>query len=208
MTDIVAAAAWPNNAALIADCHRLGYLRDEWLTLDPTYGKGAWWKEYRPPRLVIHDKRIDGVDFRSLPEPDGHFDAIAFDPPYVSVGGRTTTSIPAFHDAYGLSEAPKTPSGVQELINEGLTEMYRVLRPQGFCLAKCQDYVSSGKLWIGTHYTLAHALELGFRLFDRFEHIAGIRPQPKRTRNGLPSPQIHARRNLSTLFVLQKPRKS
>lgn len=208
MVTILAATAWTTNAALIADCHRLGYLQDGWLTLDPTYGRGRWWADYRPPGLVTHDIRLDGVDFRNLPEADETFEAVAFDPPYVSVGGRTTTKMPDFHDAYGMSGAPKSPQGVQDLINDGLTEMHRVLAPQGFCLVKCQDYVSSGKLWLGTHHTTTHALSLGFEVFDRLEHLAGVRPQPPRLDgDGRPKAQVHARRNLSTMLVLRKRRR-
>jgi tRNA G10 N-methylase Trm11 len=197
---VLAANRWVGNAELIEDCARLGYLHKEWLTLDPTYGRGVWWKNWRPDNLVTHDLHtLDDVDFRDLPEPDSHFDAVAYDPPYVCVGGRTTTGIPDMHDRFGLTAAPRTPADLQELINAGLDEMYRVLKPKGFLLTKCQDYISSGKLWIGTHHTLTHALGLGFTLFDRLEHIGNPRPQPPRPR------QVHARRNLSTLFVFRKP---
>lgn len=202
---VLAATPWLNNAEMIADCHRLGYLRDEWLTLDPTYGRGKWWSLYRPPGLVTHDLRLDGVDFRNLPHGDEIFEAVAFDPPYVSVGGRRTTRMPEFHDAYGMSAAPSSPQGVQELIDDGVVEMHRVLAPAGLLLVKCQDYISSGRLWLGTHHTLTHALEVGFDVVDRLEHIGGVRPQPARWRkDGTPVAQVHARRNLSTLFVLRK----
>ena len=47
--DIVyACTAWPTNAAMIADVHRLGYLKDEDHILDPTYGRGRWWRVWRP----------------------------------------------------------------------------------------------------------------------------------------------------------------
>lgn len=199
-TPVLAATTWNSNAELIEDCARLGYLRAEWRTLDGTYGRGIWWKNWRPDELVTHDIALDGVDFRRLPEADEFFDAIAFDPPYVSVGGRKTTTIPDFHDRFGLTDAPTSPAGVQQLINDGLDEMYRVLRRRGILLVKNQDYVSSGKLWPGTHYTLTHALSLGLELVDRLEHIGSPRPQPAHVR------QVHARRNLSTLFVFRRPR--
>lgn len=195
---IFAAHAWPSNAELIADCAALGYLHADWLTLDPTYGRGVWWKKWQPENLVGHDIALDGVDFRDLPYGDNTFDAVAFDPPYVSVGGRKTTGIAEMHDRFGLTDAPTTPAGVQELINAGLDECVRVLKPKGYLLVKCQDYVSSGKLWLGTHWTLSTALEAGLTCVDRFEHHGPPRPQPPGRR------QVHARRNLSTLFVFQK----
>jgi len=196
---ILAAQYWNNNSELIADCARLGYLDKDWLTLDPTYGKGNWWNDFRPHRLVAHDIAMDGVDFRKLPYPDNHFDAVAYDPPYVSVGGRTTTGIKEFYDAYGLEEAPLTPSGLQMYINMGLSEAYRVVKPKGIVLVKCQDYISSGKLWTGVYHTQEWARVLGFKTEDIFLFLAKkSRAQPGGRR------QVHARRNVSTLFVLRK----
>ena len=90
---------------------------------------------------------------------------------------------------------------MQDQINDGLTEMVRVVKPGGIVLVKCQDYVSSGRLWLGTHHTLTHALRLGCECVDRLEHHGEPRPQPPGRR------VLHARRNLSTLFVLRTPRK-
>lgn len=207
---VLAAKHWRSNAELIEDIARLGYLREDWLTLDPTAGRQTWWKAWRPRQLVTVDlyKPADlRADFTDLPFADSTFDAVAYDPPYVCAGGRTTTGMADMHDRYGLTNAPTTARGVQQTINDGLAEMHRVVKPSGIVLTKCQDYVSSGSLWLGTHHTLIHALELGFRVVDRIEHITNPRPQPKRHRaDGTPTKQLHARRNLSTLFVLRKPR--
>jgi tRNA G10 N-methylase Trm11 len=195
---VYAADNWPTNAALIADAASL-YWDKGVCTLDPTYGRGLWWKQWRPVELVITDIRT-GTDFRHLPFEDGSFSQIAYDPPYVSVGGRKTTTIPDLHHRYGLTDAPTSPRALQTLINEGLTELRRVCAPRWIVFAKCQDYISSGKLWPGTHHTLTHAMALGFNLLDRFEHHGSPRPQPPGRR------QVHARRNLSTLFVLEAPK--
>lgn len=197
---VLAAHAWPTNAHLIADVAHLGYLTDTDRVIDPTYGRGIWWQRWRPADLTAHDIRADGIDFRDLPHPSGRFDAAAYDPPYVCVGGRRTTTVPDLHDRYGLTDAPNTPAELQQLIADGLTEVVRVVKPGGVVLVKCQDYVSSGRLWAGTHHTLTHALALGCALADRLEHLGGTRPQPAGRR------QVHARRNLSTLLVIRTPK--
>lgn len=196
---IRAAHNWANNSELIADVATL-YFTPGMRILDPTFGRGNWWKTYLPDNLVTHNWPEDGVDFRDLPHASGSFDVVAYDPPYVCVGGRaTSTLVDGYLDRYGLRGAPSTPAELQKLINLGLLECTRVLAPGGILLGKCQDYVSSGKLWIGTHYTLSYALQYcGLELVDRFEHIGNPRPQPAHTR------QVHARRNLSTLFVFRK----
>lgn len=202
---VLAATEWRSNAELIVDCVRLGYLREEWATLDPTYGRGVWWKAWRPPNLITHDIELDGVDFRQLPEPNASFDAVAFDPPYVCTGGRTTSTIPDFNARFGLIDTPRTPAALQEMNEAGLAEMHRVLRPRGVLLVKCKDYVWSGRLFLGTHQTLTRAISLGFEPIDRMEHVGKPGPQPERSRaDGKPVVQQHARRNLSTLFVLRK----
>ena len=197
---ILAATAWPTNAHMIEDCARLGYLRGDWNVMDATFGKGVWWKLWRPERLTEHDIALDGVDFRALPEGDGTYDAVAFDPPYVSKGGRSTTTIPDFFERYGLKDAPRTPADLQRYIDAGTSECARVLKPGGVLLVKCKDYISSGKLWLGASRTLAHAVGLGLEAIDRLEHVGRPGPQPPGRR------QVHARRNLSTLFVLRKGR--
>lgn len=195
---VKAAHNWKTNADLIADVAQLGYLQKEDRILDPTFGRGLWWTQWQPAHLHKHDLLLDGVDFRNLPYEDGYFDSIAFDPPYVSVGGRKTTTIPDFHNRYGMTDAPSSPASLQILINEGLTEMYRLLRKRGILLCKVQDYISSGKFWDGTHWTTDHAYHLGFEKVDRLEHMGSTRAQPSGRR------QVHARRNLSTLFVFRK----
>lgn len=203
---MILAARERKNAELILECHRLGYLKDDWFTLDPTFGKGVWWSLWRPQILLCHDIKIDGVDFRNLPYPSNNFHAVAYDPPYVAKGGRNTSGVKDMDESYGQDDCPATPALLQELINDGLTEMYRVVKPKGIVLVKCMNYISSGKLWIGTHHTLSHALDLGFEPIDWFENL-GLRGQPKRTRkDGKTVQQVHARRNLSTLYVLKKPK--
>ena len=202
MTLVMAAYLWRTNAELIAHVAKLGYIKLDDHVLDPTYGRGKWWDEFRPHHLTHHDIVQDGMDFRDMPYDANTFDVIAFDPPYVSTGGRTTTTMHDFQNRYGMGDAPRTPALCQELIDDGLTEMNRLCKPGGFILAKTQDYISSGKFWDGTYRTEKHAKEtLKLIQHERFEHLSKKgRAQPKHTR------QVHARRNLSTLFVFQKPK--
>lgn len=203
---VLAAHNWKSNAELIIDLRKLGYIgfRDE--VLDPTYGKGNWWKKWKPPHFTGSDINPDkspvgySVDFTNMPWEDESFDVVTFDPPYIAQGGRTTSGIQHFLDSFGLHDVPRTPEECQQLINDGITEAWRVLRSEGRLMVKCKDYVNGGRLWHGTHYTLTHLMDTGFIVEDRLEHISGLGPQPKRSR------QLHARRNFSTMFVATKPK--
>lgn len=194
---ILAIDTWTSNAELIADCARLGYLREEWLTLEPTYGVGTFWQVWRPVRLIGCDlditKSPDGrsIDFRSLPWPDRYFDAVVFDPPY-KLNGTPTEEV---DERYGV-HAVDTRDGRMNLIRDGLTECARVLG-NGFLLMKCQDQVNGGRVRWQTIEFANHAATLGLRLVDRFDFLS-YRPQPSGRR------QIHARRNASTLLVFTR----
>ena len=60
--------------------------------VDLTYGRGGLWTVYCPARLIEHDIRLDGVDFRALPEASSSVDVAVFDPPYIAQGGRDSTN--------------------------------------------------------------------------------------------------------------------
>jgi hypothetical protein len=223
MTRVYACACWPTNAHLIAAVAQLRYLRSTDRVLDPTFGEGGWWKEWRPETdlLVAFNRAIDGSDFRGLPLRSASFDAIAFDPPYVCPGGRRTSTIQAMHERYGMNDGGftdpdfRTPTQLQRIIDAGLTEMARLVkpgrrtmsytgRPNGIILVKCMSYIWGGRLHEGEYLTRKHAESLGLICEDVFTHLSGEGPQPTVNRDGSPRPQRHARRTHSTLYVFRK----
>lgn len=224
---IRAAYLWRDNAEVIGTVHELGFLRDGDHVLDPTYEKGNWWKDWRPEKLTTNNRKVDSSDFRALPYADGSFDAVAFDPPYVAPGGRRTSTIQAMHEAYGMDEQTeispgpgglpdpmfRTPQQLQKIIDAGMTEMTRLVRPAatldrgGIILVKCMSYVWGGRFHPGAELTWQHATnDLGLITVDRLIHVrkkAG--PQPKTNRDGSTRVQRHAANNSSTLWVFRKP---
>lgn len=196
---LLAATAWKDNAELIAACAELGYLRADMRVLDATFGKGGWWKRWRPDYLGWIDSPT--YDFRKIPCLDNEFDAVAYDPPYVCVGGRETSGLQEMYGRYGQLDAPKTPKDLQWLINDGLGECTRVLAPGGTLLVKCQDYISGGKLWLGVWETTLWAKLCDLQPVDiAYLVVQAPRPQPPGRK------QRHFRRNVSTLLVFRKPK--
>lgn len=196
---IMAIAEWKTNGHLIADCHRLKYIHDLDSVLDCTYGYGVFWNVWKPKGYLFHGTDIDpakspddpaGVDFRKMPHDDKSFDVVVFDPPYTFRG----TSALGSDEQYGVHINQPWKDRWAD-IYDGLTECCRVAKRR--VLMKCQASVVSGKIrWQDVEATRV-AEECGFGLRDRFDFLS-YREQPAGTA------QKHARRNASTLLVLER----
>lgn len=186
------------NADLIADAARLGYLYGT--VADVTYGSGAFWTRYRPPRLLASDidpsRGVMVADFRDLPLADSSVDAVVFDPPYKRNGTSTGQGPSAADARYGVTVYRPT-AVLDALHRDGITECVRVLRGGGHLLVKAMDMVASGRVHWSTHDSAAHAGTLGCPLVDML-HLLGHRSQPSGRR------QVHAARNYSTLLILRR----
>lgn len=192
---------------MILAVRQLGYLRDDDLVYDPTYGLGRWWTKYRPAHLTGSDLNPDrspsdpeGVDFTDNAKLSEHFDVVAFDPPYKLRGGGAAT-IDSERDLtldgrFGVE--PNIPwQQRHQLIKDGMLECFRVLKPGGYLLLKCQDQVCSGKMrWQTLEFSL-YALMRGHELVERLDMLGG-RPQPPGRR------QVHAHSSYSTLLIFKK----
>ena len=203
MSDVRAVGQWRNNADLIADVARLGYL--DGTVLDVTYGEGAFWRVYSPPGLITNDLHKANPnelhdDYRALSFEDNAVDAVVFDPPYKLNG---TPAMGAMDDRYGTGRRT-TRAEVLDDIVAGALEGLRVTRR--YLLVKCQDQVEGGRVrWQTDVVTeaLTHVcLErpVAARKVDRFDLVTHPRPQPGGRR------QLTARRNHSTLLVFEKGR--
>lgn len=162
-----------SNADLIAAVAPL-YLEGR-TVLDVTYGRGLWWKRYRPAELTHHDidpAKGDGVDFRNLPEADSSVDVVCFDPPYIPQGGYDTSTVPAFTGGFGLRYTSRR--ALWELFDGGLAEAARVARE--LVLMKCCDFTNSGQFVLGHVIALELAERHGLACHDLIVHHAGAGP--------------------------------
>lgn len=161
------------NADLISDVAPL-YLEGR-TVMDVTYGRGFWWKRYRPDALIAHDldpNKGDGVDFRHLPEADNSVDVVCFDPPYIPQGGYETSTEKAFADGFGLRSMSRAE--LWQLMDDGLVECVRVAREH--VLMKCCDFVNGGSFHLGHIKAIELAAGHGLAVHDLIVHHTGAGP--------------------------------
>jgi hypothetical protein len=161
-----------NNAELMAAVAPM-YLTGS--VLDVTYGDGKWWDRFQPHPFAAHDlHKLDGVDFRTLPEPDRSVDTVCFDPPYVASGGESATKS-AFQEAYGIGHKRASGSQLDALILGGLSECLRVA--QRFVLVKCMEFAGGGSRFTDVpHLVTVAALDAGWVKHDQIVHHTGTGP--------------------------------
>lgn len=196
---ILGAQGWRTNAAMIADVRRLGHLPDAARVVDLTYGKGNWWREYKPQHLVAHDIARNGVDFRTcVGIGDRTYDVVALDPPYVPKGGRKTSTLTDMTARFGMDTVPRTLPEHRAMMEDGIVQAARILKPGGRLLLKCMDSIWSGKVYPSTVYCTEAAWAEGLVLVEKLVHVGHAGPQPPGRR------EVHARRNESYLLIFKK----
>lgn len=172
---------------------------------DMTYGNGSFWKHRERPRLcfdiqALHDGVVE-ADSRMIPVESGSLSNCVFDPPFLTYvkhgrnhkGGSVAMSA-RFGGYYRYEE-------LEEHYQSTISEAYRVLKPRGKMIFKCQDIVHNHRLH-PTHIKVANMAELeGFRLADLFILAAKSRmPSPQK------GTQRHARIWHSYFLVLERDR--
>ena len=81
-----------------------------------------------------------------------------------------------------------------------LTEAYRVLKPDGILIFKCQDKVSSGKQYMSHVYIMNEAVRIGFYPKDLFVLLA----KSRLVADWQKQKQAHARKWHAYFLVFQK----
>ncbi len=203
--DLVFSAYVDGNEALLPRILDL-YVAPGSTVADVTYGKGVFWRNVPEDlyNLLATDLQT-GVDCRELPYDDGAIDCVVFDPPYMHTPGGTAHSTQQPFERYyrnndtGNRTKAKYHEAVLALYEDGGKEAYRVLRPRGVMIVKCQDEVCSNRQRF-THVEIIEAYQkLGFVAEDLFVVVRNNRPGVSRAVR-----QVHARKNHSYFLVFWK----
>lgn len=184
---------------------------------DVTYGKGVFWRDIpRSKYRVLGTDVQTGTDCCALPYRDGSIDCVVLDPPYMEGLYRRAKSHLAgsgnfkpFREYYSNGQhtngGPKYHEAVLDMYFRAGKEAYRVLRPEGVFIVKCQDEVSANTQRL-THVEIINEYGgMGFYAKDLFVVVRQNKPAVSRIVG-----QVHARKNHSyfLVFVKTKNRRS
>jgi len=175
------------------------------IVCDVTYGKGVFWKGIDTAAYDLRATDLTtGVDCRRLPYGDSMIDCVVFDPPYMHTPGGTAHQNHQHYEHYynnnGTSHTSKKyHEAVLDLYFEGSKEAFRVLKPNGILIIKCQDEVCANKQRL-THVEIINELsQMGLAVVDLFVVLRNNKPGVSRVLK-----QVHARKNHSYFLVFRK----
>lgn len=178
------------NAGLIKNVSAL-YFTDGDRIADVTYGKGAFWRKVDKTKYdIVGSDILTGTDFRDLPYKDKEFDHSVIDPPYARI-----TNLQGMVDCYNTTRFT-THEEIIKLYEDGLTELSRITKKNGYILCKCQDEICGCRQrW--SHTEIKDIAErLGLYAKDLFILVNDKKPKVIRR-------QQHARKSHSYLWVFQ-----
>ena len=174
------------------------------IDLDPTYSKGNFYSgEIEKPqhRFDLYPKSSDVKQScaTKLPLESESVNTIMFDPPFLATTGPSLTGNRGniINKRFGVFKNEKR---LHEFYVYSLMEFYRLLKPKGILIFKCQDKVSSGKQYFSHCFVHQKAVEEGFYPKDLFILLAKIRI----VANWQKKNQKHARKYHSYFWVFEK----
>lgn len=174
----------------------------EGFELDPTYSKGNFYKNIPQPKHKFDlFPQVEGViksDCGDLPLENSSINTIMFDPPFVA-GIQNKSNDGIIINRFGSYKNVSVE--LWEMYHRALKEFYRLLKPKGILVFKCQDSVDSSKQCLSHVEIINYALSIGFYPKDMFVLLAKNRLIGKHHHK-----QQHARKFHSyfLIFIKQK----
>lgn len=175
------------------------------IELDPTYSIGNFYGRIPRPKYRYDVKpqcpEVTQADCRKLPHNDNSIESINFDPPFLA------TSLAKDQDEYAEGSNKilnrfgfyKNMPELWQFYFDSLKEFYRILKPAGILIFKCQDCISGGEQYLSHVEIINQAIAIGFYPIDIFVLLAKNRLIGQNGEN-----QQHARKFHSYFIVFRK----
>lgn len=167
---------------------------------DPTYSKGNFYINIPKPKyrydLVVQSDDVVCSDCRELPLADASVASIMFDPPFI-IGAVPKGKKPRMMERFG---SYKNIDSLWKMYGDSLREFYRILKPNGVLVFKCQDLSKYGNQYFSEFKIMKMALACGYYPKDKFILLA-------KQRMGGPAgkyDQVHSRKFHSYFLVFIK----
>lgn len=165
------------------------------IELDPTFSKGEFYRRIAKPKYCFDINPIVGVkraDCRKLPLADESIGSIMFDPPFLPHTNKTGED--KMKERFG---SYPTDEDLWDFYKDSLIEFYRVLKPKGILVFKCQDFLNHQTQHWAHIRVFELATDIGFYGEDLFIFV-------NRNRIIRWNQQFHARKTHSYFWVFEK----
>jgi hypothetical protein len=153
--------------------------------LDATYGNGGFWENLPRPKLCFDlmptAPFVKKGDFRTLPLKNGAVKSMVLDPPFLTYVKPSKMGI-----MNGRFSGYWTYEKLLDEYSAAISEAFRVLKPGGVLIFKCQDTVHNHSLQLTHGRVWLLAEKKGFRLKDLFVLVATNRLPDPAPRTGVP----------------------
>lgn len=174
--------------------------------VDLTFGNGVFWKKFEKPLMCFdidpQQQSVIKADSTKVPLPTASVNSIMFDPPFVTYvrAGRNGNGNMVMANRFG---GYWRYDELERHYKDTIAEAYRLLKPKGIFVFKCQDIVHNHKLH-PTHIFIMDWAKQFFRLKDLFVLTAKHRMAIPQQKNAAPKTQKHARIHHSYFMVLER----
>lgn len=154
------------------------HVTNKLIDLDATYSKGNFYKNTgiaEPLYKYDINPCLDNVvqaDCRNLPLLNESIECQMFDPPFLATTGKSLTSNENNNIINKRFGVYPTEHDLHQFYIDRMKESYRILKPNGILIFKCQDKISSGKQYMNHVFIMNEAVKIGFYPKDLFILLA------------------------------------
>jgi hypothetical protein len=162
-----------SNTDILNSINKL-YLNNKGFILDPTYGRGNFYKDFKQPTYRFDIKpQSEGVEkFSStnLPIKDNSIQSICFDPPFLIGYGNCKANKNISAMRFGIFPYYRD---LMKYYEDSAMEFSRILKMGGILAWKCQDYATNPVTKYFMHIDVYKiATKCGFLCWDLFILLA------------------------------------